>query len=107
MVTHPLVVISFNKILPKLKANVVCVILVEYELCTHPCLLYTFSSCSFGDTLLLLSSCRHEGVHPELPGVRGLLDVRLPVDVPVVPCFRELLVYVFTLPHTLYQTFCH
>ena len=59
----------------------------------------------FGDTLLLLSSCRRERVHPELPGVRGLLGVRLPVDVPVAPCFRELLVYVFTLPLTLYQTF--
>ena len=58
-----------------------------------------------GDILLLLSSCRREGVHPELPGVRGLLGVRLPVDIPVVPCFREFLVYVFTLP--LYQTFCH
>ena len=41
------------------------------------------------DTLLLLSSCRGEGVHPELPGVRGLLCVRLPVDVPVAPSFRE------------------
>ena len=38
-----------------------------------------------GDTLLLLSSCRREGVHPDLPGVRGLLGVRLPVDIPVVP----------------------
>ena len=37
-----------------------------------------FSSCSFGDTLLLLSSCRREGVHPELPGVRGLLGVSSP-----------------------------
>ena len=37
-------------------------------------------------TLLLLSSCRHEGVHPALPGLRGLLGVRLPVDVPVAPC---------------------
>ena len=43
----------------------------------------------FGDTLLLLSSCRREGVHLELPGVQGLLGVRLPVDVPVVPSFRE------------------
>ena len=58
-----------------------------------------------GDTLLLLSSCRREGVHPELPGVQGLLGIRLPVDVPVAPCFRELLVYIFTLPLTLYQTF--
>ena len=31
-----------------------------------------------GDTLLLLSSCRREGVHPELPGVRGLLGVSSP-----------------------------
>jgi len=56
------------------------------------------------DTLLLLSSCRGEGVHPELPGVRGLLGVRLPVDVPVVPSFREASLC-FTLPHTLYQTY--
>ena len=47
-----------------------------------------------GDTLLLLSSCRREGVHPELPGVRGLLGVHLPVDVPVVPSFRWVFVYV-------------
>ena len=39
------------------------------------------------DTLLLLSSCRHEGVRSVLPGLRGLLGVRLPVDVPVAPCF--------------------
>ena len=45
-------------------------------------------------TLLLLSSCRHEGVHSELPGVRGLLGVRLPVDVTVVPSFRRVFVYV-------------
>ena len=38
-------------------------------------------------TLLLLSSCRHEGVRSALPGLRGLLGVRLPVDVPVAPCF--------------------
>jgi len=37
-------------------------------------------------TLLLLSSCRLEGVRPALPGLRGLLGVRLPVDVPVAPC---------------------
>ena len=43
-----------------------------------------------GDTLLLLSSCRREGVHPELPGVRGLLGVRLPVDVPVAPSSERL-----------------
>src|SRR6185312_7068773 len=46
-------------------------------------------------TLLLLSSSRHEGVRPALPGLRGLLGVRLPVDVPVTPCFSfgELLSY--------------
>src|SRR6185503_4588130 len=38
------------------------------------------------DTLLLLSSCRCEGVRSALPGLRGLLGVRLPVDIPVVPC---------------------
>ena len=38
------------------------------------------------DTLLLLSSCRHEGVRSALPGLRGLLGVRLLVDVPVAPC---------------------
>ena len=59
----------------------------------------------FGDTLQLLSSSQREGVHPELPGVRGLLGVRLPVDVPVAPCFREFLRICSTLP--LYQTFCH
>ena len=41
------------------------------------------------DTLLLLSSCRLEGVRSALPGLRGLLGVRLPVDVPVAPSFRE------------------
>ena len=61
------------------------------QVCTHSCLLYSFSLVLFGDTLLLLSSCRREGVHPELPGVRGLLGVRLPIDVPVAPCFREFL----------------
>ena len=54
------------------------------RLCTHSCLSYTFSS---WDTLLLLSSCRCEGVCSALPGLRGLLGVRLPVDVPVAPCF--------------------
>ena len=39
------------------------------------------------DTLLLLSSCRHEVVRSALPGLRGLLGVRLPVDVPVAPCY--------------------
>ena len=56
------------------------------------------------DTPLLLSSRRREGVRSALPGLRGLLGVRLPVDVPVVPSFREASLC-FTLPHTLYQTF--
>ena len=109
MVIHPLVVISFNKILPRLKTNAVesvCVILVEYKLCTHTCLLYSFPLVLFGDTLLLRSSRRRGGVHPELPGVRELLGVHLPVDIPVAPSFREFRTC-FTLPHTLYQTFCH
>src|SRR6185312_5526925 len=113
MVIHQLVVNSFNKILPRLKANAVesanlrASSFVLYLLSTSCVLTLAYSTLfPLGDTLLLLSSCRHEGVHPELPRVRGLLGVRLPFDVPVAPCFRELLVYVFTLPHTLYQTFC-
>ena len=49
------------------------------------------------DTLLLPSSCRREGVRSALPGLRGLLGVRLPVDVPVAPCFslRELYSYLY------------
>ena len=46
------------------------------------------------DTLLLLSSCRRKGVHPELPGLWGLLGVRLPVDVLVAPSFRQSFVCV-------------
>ena len=48
------------------------------------------------DTLLLLSSCRREGVRSALPGLRGLLGVRLPVDVPVAPCSasESFIVYV-------------
>ena len=48
-------------------------------------------------TLLLLSSCRHEGVRSALPGLRGLLGVRLPVDVHVAPCSasRVLLSYLY------------
>ena len=48
-------------------------------------------------TLLLLSSCWHEGVRPALPGLRGLLGVRLPVNVPVAPCFSfgEFLSYLY------------
>ena len=48
-------------------------------------------------TLLLLSSCRHEGVRPALPGLRGLLGVRLPVDVPVAPCSASESFIVFVL----------
>ena len=60
-------------------------------MCTHTCLLYSFPLILFGDALLLLSSCRREGVHPELPGVQGLLGIHLPVDIPVVPSFDESL----------------
>ena len=51
------------------------------------------------DTLLLLSSCRREGVRSALPGLRGLLGVRLPVDVPVAPrfSFGESYSYFFVL----------
>ena len=38
------------------------------------------------DTLLLLSSCLREGVRSALLGLRGLLGIRLPVDVPMAPC---------------------
>ena len=60
-----------------------------------------------GDTLLLLSSCQRKGVCSALPGLRGLLGVRLPVDVPVAPCSASDESYrlCFTLLHTLYQTF--
>src|SRR6185437_15593635 len=57
-----------------------CLVQVVYSLLP---LLYFFLLA----TLLPLSSCRHEGVRPALPGLRGLLGVRLPVDVPVAPCF--------------------
>ena len=49
-------------------------------------------------TLLLLSSCRHEGVRSALPGLRGLLGVRLPVDVPVAPCFSFGELYSYFVP---------
>ena len=64
-----------------------------------------FALVLLGDTLLLLSSCRREGVHPELLGVRGLLGVRLPVDVPVAPSFREF-TYMF-LRFRCIRHFCH
>ena len=103
--------------LKKEPLNIVC---VSADLRASQFVLYLFStSCvltlaystlfPLGDTLLLLSSCRREGVHSELPGLRGLLGVRLPVDVPVAPCsaFDESYRICFTLPHTLYKTFCH
>ena len=66
--------------------------------CVHTLAYSTlFLSFSLGDTLLLLSSRRRGGVHAKLPGVRGLLGGRLPVDVPVAPRFRVS--YCFTLPH--------
>ena len=57
-----------------------CWVQVVYSLLP---LLYFFP---LGDTLLLLSSCRREGVRSALPELRGLLGVHLPVDVPVAPC---------------------
>ena len=48
-----------------------------------------FSSCSFWGYSTAAQSCRREGVHPELLGVRGLLCGCLPVDVPMAPSFRE------------------
>ena len=45
------------------------------------------------DTLLLLSSCRREGVRSALPGLRGLLGIRIPVDVPVAPCSASEIFY--------------
>ena len=71
-----------------------CWVQVVYSLLS---LLYFFLL----DTLLLLSSCRRKGVHPELPGVRGLLGVRLLVDVPVAPCFREFFSYMFLRFHCI------
>ena len=73
-------------------------------MCTHSCLLYSFPLVLFGDTLLLLSSWRREGVYPELSGVRRLLCGRLPVDVPVAPSFREFRTY-FILPHICIRHF--
>ena len=58
-------------------------------------------------TLLLLSSCRHEGVRPALPGLRGLLGVRLPVDVPVAPCSASESFIVFVLRFRCIRHFCH
>ena len=49
------------------------------------------------DSLLLVSSCRCEGVRSALPGLQGLLGVRLPVDVPVAPCSASESFIVFVL----------
>ena len=49
------------------------------------------------DTILLLSSCRHEGVRSVLPGLGGLLGVRLPGDVPVAPCSASESFIIFVL----------
>ena len=56
-------------------------------------------------TLLLLSSCRREGVRSALPGLQGLLGVRLPVDVPVAPCSASESFYRICTSLPLYQTF--
>ena len=103
MVIHPLVVNNFNKILPRLKANAVSQPTLEPHSLCYTCwvqvgysllpLLHFFLL----DTLLLLSSCRLEGVRSALPGLRGLLGVRLPVDVPVAPCSASESLSVFVL----------
>ena len=67
-----------------------CWVQVVYSLLP---LLYFFLSV----TLLLLSSCWREGVRSALPGLRGLLGVRLPVDVPVAPCSASESFIVFVL----------
>ena len=72
-----------------------CWVQVVYSLLP---LIYFFLS----DTLLLLSSCRREGVCSALPGLRGLLGVRLPVDVHVAPCsssesFYRILYFAFAV----------
>ena len=67
-----------------------CWVQVVYSLLP---LLYSFLL----DTLLLLSSCRVEGVRSALPGLWGLLGIRLPVDVPVAPCSASESFIVFVL----------
>src|SRR6185312_13470059 len=57
-------------------------------------------------TLLLLSSCRHEGVRPALPGLRGLLGASSPSRRPcgaLLQLRRAFIVFCTSLP--LYQTF--
>ena len=67
-----------------------CWVQVVYSLL--PTLLF-FLLFFLGYSHLLLSSCWREGVHSELPGVRGLLGVHLPVDIPVAPSFRVLYLF--------------
>ena len=57
------------------------------------------------DTLLLLSSCRDEGVRSALPGLRGLLGIRLPVDIPVAPYSASESFYRICTSLPLYRTF--
>ena len=78
-----------------------CWVQVVYSLLP---LLYFFLS----DTLLLLSSSQRKGVRSVLPGLRGLLGVRLPVDVPVAPCFSfgEFYSY-FVLRFRCIRHLCH
>jgi len=77
------------------------VILVEYKLCTHACLLYL--SFSLGYILLMLSS-RRCGVHSEFPGLRGLLGASFPSRHPCGALLRREFRICFTLTH-LYQTY--
>ena len=73
----------------------IVVLFMLYLLSTSRVLTLAYSTLfPLGDTLLLLSSCRREGVHPELPGVRGLLGVSSPSR---RPCGAQLLSFVLVL----------
>ena len=92
MVIHQLVVNSFNKILPRLKANSV----ESANLRASSFVLYLLStSCVLTLASSLLFPLGYATAAQFLPtrgssssatGLRGLLGVRLPVDVPVAPC---------------------
>src|SRR6185312_9123166 len=112
MVIHQLVVISFNKILPRLKSKcslvsqpwslIVRVILVKYKLCTHSCLLYPFSSWGYSTAAQFLPT------RGSSPGATRTMRTSRRSSPSRRPCGALLprdFVYVFTLPHTLYQTF--
>jgi hypothetical protein len=101
MVIHPLVEISLNKILPRLKANEVESANLEphslcytcwVRVCTHSCISTLLFY--FGYHWLLLSARQLGGLRQRL---RRLLGVCLPVDVPMAPSSTCIS---FTLPHS-------